>query len=235
VHLEVPVELVNEFTVEAPVARVWQTVGDLRQVAQCLPGAVIDSVQDSPDGEVYRGRVAIKVGPIGLGLAGTATVLDRDDERHRMVVKGNARDRNGQGGADARITVTAEAAGSATRVRVVTDLGLSGKIAQFGSGLITGVSGRIVKQFVHKLSALVIPTGELPRTAAAQVMTTSGAVPIGGPTTAATVPTERLTTGAAAIAGPARAVAPAALVAIAGMIFGWALGRAIRLPAHATR
>lgn len=202
-------ELINEFSVDAPVDRVWATVGDLHQVAGCLPGAVIDSV----DGDVYTGHVAIKVGPIGLGLAGTATVIERADDGHRMVVKANGRDRNGQGGADALITVTATGSGSRTDVRVVTELGLSGRIAQFGAGLINQVSGRIVKQFVRKLSALVLAPGS-----AADPASTAGTLPSG--------PVDR---GANPVPGRSiGAAAAAALVALAGAVFGYSLGRLLR-------
>lgn len=198
---EVDVELVNEFSVDAPVSRVWETVGDLEQVARCLPGAGIDEV----DGDEYRGRVLVKVGPISLGLAGTARIVERDDSAHRMVVQGEARDRNGQGSAAARIAVSATAAGDRTDVRVVTDVDLGGRIAQFGAGMISQVSDRIVKQFVRRLNALI----EAPEGVAPQPSQPSATTPLGLRTAPGLLPA-------------------AALVALAGAVLGWALGRALR-------
>ncbi|MGO1973934.1 MAG: SRPBCC family protein [Propionibacteriaceae bacterium] len=199
-------ELVNEFSVDAPADRVWATVGDLEQVAQCLPGASIDEV----DGDEYRGRVLVKVGPISLGLAGTARILDRDDADRRMVVQGEARDRHGQGSAAARISVSAVEAGGRTDVRVVTDVDLGGRIAQFGAGMISQVSDRIVKQFVRRLEALIeTPDG------------------ITAPSPGRAAPDR-------AIDRPVAALLPAAaVVALAGALFGWALGRALRSAAGA--
>jgi carbon monoxide dehydrogenase subunit G len=209
-------ELINEFSVDAPVHRVWATVGDLQQVAGCLPGAAIDSV----DGDTYSGHVAIKIGPIALGLAGTAAIVDRDDTEHRMVVKGSGRDRNGQGSAQALITVTAVGSGSRTEVRVVTDLELSGKIAQFGAGLIKQVSGRIVKLFVRQLSALV-QADDVTASARSEVPQ-PGAGIAGGAN--GTPP-----------AGSFGGIAAAALVAFAGAVFGWSLGRLLRPSLSAAR
>ncbi len=210
-------ELVNEFTVQASVDKVWDTVGDLRKVAMCLPGAVIDE----QDGDVYQGRVVIKVGPIGLGLAGTAKVIERDDLNFRMVVGGSARDRNGQGSAEAVITVSAVAVDGATAVHIRTELALGGKIAQFGSGLITQVSGRIVKQFVRKLNELI----EAP----ANTNANANAAPAGAVESRFAAVSRRTAPGW--LCG-ARDIA---LVATAGAVFGWALGRAIRPPASAAR
>ena len=51
------------------------------------------------------------------------------------------------------------AAGESTRVSVDTDLKISGKLAQFGSGMIKEVSGKLLTQFVTNLEAK-LATGE---------------------------------------------------------------------------
>src|SRR6185369_3373865 len=50
-------------------------------------------------------------------------------------------------------------AGESTRVSVDTDLKISGKLAQFGSGMIKEVSGKLLTQFVTNLEAK-LATGE---------------------------------------------------------------------------
>lgn len=203
-------ELTNTFDVAAPPDVVWQTVGDMRQVALCLPGAVIES----QDGDTYQGRVAIKVGPISMGLGGTATVVHRDDDGHRMDVHIAAEDVAGQGTVEATMVVSAVPAPSGTTVAIVTTMQLGGKVAQFGSGLVTQVSGRIVKQVAKKMSALVesggaagATTDEIPPTAPGTVR------PAAFPTTSGTW----LATAA-----------PLAAVALAGAVFGWSLGRSLQ-------
>ncbi|WP_197373761.1 SRPBCC family protein [Mycolicibacterium baixiangningiae] len=145
--------LVNEFSVDAPLDTAWATLTDIPKVVECIPGAGLDR----RDGDDYHASVAVKVGPVGMTLAGTATVVSRRDDTHEMVVRGHARDRKGNGSAEATVTMSAResAAAGHSDVTVVTDLELGGRIAQFGSGVISQVSTRIIAQFVKRLNALI--------------------------------------------------------------------------------
>ncbi|MEY3977351.1 MAG: hypothetical protein RLZZ284_207, partial [Actinomycetota bacterium] len=53
-------ELHHEFTVPVPAADAWRILTNLEQLAPCLPGAQLTEVE----GEIYRGQVKVKVGPI---------------------------------------------------------------------------------------------------------------------------------------------------------------------------
>jgi carbon monoxide dehydrogenase subunit G len=143
--------LVNTFTVDAPLSVAWETLTDIPRVASCIPGATLEG----RDGDEYRAQVAVKVGPVGLTLSGTATVLDRDDTGHRMVVRGRASDRKGNGTAEATVTMVAVDHRGSSDVTVTTDLELGGRIAQFGSGVISQVSNRILSQFARRLNAMI--------------------------------------------------------------------------------
>ncbi|WP_127126836.1 SRPBCC family protein [Georgenia sp. SYP-B2076] len=202
-------ELTNTFDVAATPDVVWQTVGDMRQVALCLPGAVIES----QDGDTYRGRVQVKVGPISMGLGGTATVVSRDDAERRMEVRILAEDLHGQGTVEATMVVSAVPAGAATTVTIVTAMQLGGKVAQFGSGLVTQVSGRIVRQVAKRMGALV----EAAQTTA----------PMGDRAPAPPTP-GRTSAGRTAARPRTAAAAHLAAVALAGAVFGWSLGRSLQ-------
>jgi carbon monoxide dehydrogenase subunit G len=146
--------LVNEFSVAAPLDTAWAVLTDIPKVVECIPGAGLDR----SDGDDHHASVVVKVGPVGLTLAGTATVLSRRDDTHEMVVRGHARDRRGNGSAEATVTMAARESVSAagySDVTVVTELELGGRIAQFGSAVITQVSNRILAQFVKRLNALI--------------------------------------------------------------------------------
>ncbi|WP_066896171.1 SRPBCC family protein [Mycolicibacterium houstonense] len=157
-------QLINEFSVDAPLDIAWATLTDVPRVVECIPGAELES----RDGDDYRANVAIKVGPVGLTLSGLATVVSRDDNSHEMVVRGQARDRRGNGSAEATVTMSACERGSRTEVTVRTDLELGGRIAQFGSGVISQVSNRIIGQFVRKLNTMIVGADEAkPASAAA--------------------------------------------------------------------
>ncbi|BDY30988.1 SRPBCC family protein [Mycolicibacterium mageritense] len=151
-------QLVNEFSVDAPLEVAWAALTDIPRVVECIPGAELEG----HEGDDYRARVAVKVGPVGLTLAGTATVVSRDDTAHQMVVRGTARDGKGNGSAAATVTMSARDSGGRAAVTVRTDLELGGRIAQFGSGVITQVGNRIIGQFVRRLNALIAPTEAAP-------------------------------------------------------------------------
>ncbi len=148
----------NEFTVSAPIDRAWDVLTDLEGIAPCMPGAVLTG----HEGDVYRGKVKIKVGPVTSEYAGTATFSERDDAEHRAVIDAKGRDSRGAGNANALITARLRADGvDRTVVTVVTDLKITGKIAQFGSGMIQEVSRKLLGQFVDCLETkLVAPAAQ---------------------------------------------------------------------------
>ena len=155
-------QLVNEFSVDAPLDIAWSVLTDIPTVVQCIPGAELDR----RDGDDYHAHVAIKVGPVGLTLAGIATLVSRDDTAREMVVRGNARDRKGNGSTEAVVRMAARDDAGRSVVSVTTDLELSGRIAQFGKGVIVQVSNRIIGQFVDRLNAIITgddqPSGARP-------------------------------------------------------------------------
>jgi hypothetical protein len=145
-------ELVHEFTVAVPVEQAWDVLTDVARIAPCMPGAELTGV----DGGTYHGQVKIKVGPITAQYKGTASFAEKDEAARRVVLKASGRDTRGQGTASATVTAAmAEEAGSTT-VSIVTDLSVSGRVAQFGRGVMADVSARLLEQFVHNLEADVL-------------------------------------------------------------------------------
>jgi len=144
-------ELTNDFEVAVPVDQAWVLLTDVERIAPCLPGAQLQEVE----GENYRGIVKVKVGPITAQYKGTAHFLEKDDTAHVAVLKADGRDTRGQGNANATITATLAEAGEATKVSVVTDLHVTGKVAQFGRGVLADVSAKLLGQFVDNLHAML--------------------------------------------------------------------------------
>ena len=141
----------NEFTVSVPIERAWAVLTDLAGIAPCMPGAQLTGVE----GDVYSGKVKVKVGPVTSEYAGTARFVEKDDAAYHAVIDAKGRDSRGAGNASAEITAQLRAEGSSTVVTVDTDLKISGKIAQFGSGMIKEVSGKLLGQFVECLERKV--------------------------------------------------------------------------------
>jgi carbon monoxide dehydrogenase subunit G len=146
-------EINNAFEVKAPIDVAWATLTDLARIAPCLPGATLTSVE----GDIYKGHVTVKVGPIVAKFGGQAIFQERNDTEHRAVLKGEGRDSTGKGNASAIITAQLEVVDvNTTRCTVTTDLTITGKIAQFGRGALADVSDKLLKQFVINLETTVL-------------------------------------------------------------------------------
>ena len=146
-------EINNAFEVKAPIDVAWATLTDLARIAPCLPGATLTSIE----GDIYKGHVTVKVGPIVAKFGGQAIFQERNDAAHRAVLKGEGRDSTGKGNASAIITAQLEVVdANTTRCTVNTDLTITGKIAQFGRGALADVSDKLLKQFVVNLESTVL-------------------------------------------------------------------------------
>jgi hypothetical protein len=145
-------QLVNEFTVNRPIEQAWAVITDVERIAPCLPGAQLQEIE----GDIYRGVVKIKLGSITPQFKGQASFDERDDEAHRAVLKAEGRDTGGRGNAAAEITAQAESLSpTSTRVIVSTDLHITGKVAQFGRGIIGDVSKKLMAQFADNLNEML--------------------------------------------------------------------------------
>jgi len=163
-------ELINTFDVSVPIETAWKVLTDVERIAPCLPGAQLQEIE----GNEYRGIVKVKVGPIQAQYKGKATFLERDDVNFKAVLDAAGRDTRGQGNASAIITAQLEPAGEGTHVTVTTDLTVTGKVAQFGRGVLADVSAKLLTQFVDNLEQTVLvddviaaPVAEAPAAAPA--------------------------------------------------------------------
>ena len=149
-------DLHHEFTVPVPAADAWRILTNLERLAPCLPGAQLTEVE----GEIYRGQVKVKVGPIVAQFKGQASFVTRDDANYTASLKAEGRDTGGKGNAAATITARLESTGpSSAKCTVDTDLNITGKVAQFGRGALADVSDKLLLQFVDNLNALIAKEG----------------------------------------------------------------------------
>jgi carbon monoxide dehydrogenase subunit G len=143
----------NEFEVAEPVERVWQFFENIPQVAACLPGAEL--TEDLGD-DTYKGRVAVRMGPVRLQFAGTADITERDAAAKRVVVHASGADEKGRGQASMVVTATLARTGrGTTKVGVVQDLQLSGPAAQYGRGMISDVSAVLMRDFAANMQGRI--------------------------------------------------------------------------------
>ena len=140
-------DFVNEFRVNLPPGQAWSLLTDVERIAPCMPGAQLTGV----DGDTYNGVVKVKVGPMTVQYKGVVSFEEKDDEARTAVLHARGRDTRGQGNADARVTARLVPDGDGTGVTVDTHLTITGRIAQFGRGVIEEVSGKLLAQFVDNL------------------------------------------------------------------------------------
>ena len=218
-------KITNEFTVHTPIDRAWQVLTDLEGIAPCMPGAQLTGV----DGDVYRGKVKIKVGPVISEFAGTARFAEKDADARRAVIDAKGRDGRSAGNAAALVTAVLRPDGDSTVVNVDTDLKISGKLAQFGSGMIKEVSGKLLAQFVANLEAKLAadegdgsvvvsgnPSGVQAAPAILPGAASTGAVPEGVDLSPAETSAGSPDAGAVTASAAASGTAPDAAVALAG-------------------
>jgi len=172
-------DLNHEFIVNVPVKDAWVILTDLERIAPCLPGAQLTEVE----GETYRGQVKVKVGPIVAQFKGQASFVSRDDIAHTASLKGEGRDTTGKGTASAIITAQlTSVTPTSTKCTVVTNLTISGKVAQFGRGALADVSDKLLAQFSENLNQLInsspAPATTAATTAPVATTTATTSVPV---------------------------------------------------------
>jgi uncharacterized protein len=181
-------EFTNEFRVPSDIETTFATLTDLEKVAPCLPGATLEEV----DGDTYSGKVKVKVGPVQVIYKGTARLAEVDADAKRGRIEAKGKETRGTGTASADVVAELEEDGDGTKVKVITDLNITGKPAQFGRGVLAEVGTKIIDTFAQRLHDM-LEAGEAPEEEAAPAAATAP-----GP--------EAVATGAAALApsGPRR-------------------------------
>ena len=167
-------KLEQSFEVTAPLGRVWAALIDVERVAPCLPGAAVTGRDQ--DGS-YDGTFSVKIGPATASYSGKLKLEQVDEVEHTATMQANGTDRRGQGGARATITSRLHAAdGSGTRVEVVTDYQITGRLARFGrSGMIEDIARRLLVEFAQRLQETLAGEDGEQTSAAAGVEGTSEA------------------------------------------------------------
>lgn len=146
-------QLEHEFAVDAPITEVWQALQDPERVAPCLPGATLTGVE----GDTFTAKVKVKLGPVMMQYKGTGEFVEKDESAHKLVISASGKDVRGAGTAATRSTVTLTGNGERTTGTVVSDVKVTGKPAQFGRGLISEVSGRLLAEFAANLASELAP------------------------------------------------------------------------------
>jgi carbon monoxide dehydrogenase subunit G len=152
-------EFDNSFEVPLQPAEAWAVLMDIRRIAPCMPGAELTEVVDEKN---YKGKVAVRLGPVALAFAGLVTFEEIDNANRTARVKAQGTDSKGRGGANAMASFRVDdAPNGGSKVLVHTDLNLSGSVAQYGRGvgMIQTTAAQIMNQFANNLKAQIAREG----------------------------------------------------------------------------
>jgi carbon monoxide dehydrogenase subunit G len=214
-------EIIDQFRVSTPIDETWRVLLDIERIAPCMPGAELQEIH----GDEYRGIVKVKVGPITAQYKGTARLAEVDEAAHHVVLDASGRDTRGQGNAKAAIHVDMKDDNGGTVVDIRTDLQITGKVAQFGRGVLADVSTKLLGQFVDSLERDVLGAPDAPGDAPADATPTDAAPVASAPPAATSAPADAAPAAATAVAeGPrkieSRPAEPVDLLEVAGAPVG---------------
>jgi carbon monoxide dehydrogenase subunit G len=173
------VKLENSFEVPAPRQAAWELLMDVPRVVPCMPGAtLVETVDDSN----WKADMSVKLGPIALAFATDVSRVTADEQAGVVTLSAKAREKRGRGGAQAKIESSLSEIPDGTRIDIVTDLTLSGAVAQYGRGIVQDVSAQLVTRFADCLKAQLAAStsGTEEATAAAAAAVAEQAKPVSG-------------------------------------------------------
>ena len=144
----------NNFEVPLALAEAWNVLMNIPAIVPCMPGAELVEMVDD---RTFKGKVSVKLGPVALTFNGIALFEQIDDTDHTARARAQGSDTKGRGGANATVAFALTAVGEGTRVDVVTDVALSGSVAQYGrgTGIIQGVATQLINQFAGNLRKMI--------------------------------------------------------------------------------
>jgi len=231
----------NAFTVKARPEKVWAYLTDPYRVAPALPGAAI--TEKTGEG-TWNGTITVKVGPVAAKYKGTVRFESMDPAARTATIVARGQDLSGRGGADMKMeSRLSEKTPGETEVAMVSDVNVTGIMAQFGRGLVQDVSNQMFQKFTEAVRAELErpdePPAEAPAPAeAAASPSTAGTTatapgaPPAGVEPAPPPPVSGSTKGLSpASPNPARTPAPPIEVfSFGGQILARAAGRMMRRP-----
>jgi hypothetical protein len=142
-------QLENSFEVPAPPETAWALLNDVPRIVPCMPGT---ELTETVDENAWKATMRVKLGPIALQFLVDLRREESDGSARRTLLRANARELKGRGGARATIESSLHAANGGTRVAIVTDLTLQGPVAQYGRGIVGEVATQITRQFADCLA-----------------------------------------------------------------------------------
>ena len=139
--------------VPANRADTWAVVMDIPKAASCIPG--INEVIPNGEGR-YTATLKAKVGPMGMTLVGTITVLSQDYDSGEAEFLVEASDRGVGGGVKTNLTMRViSTAGDESELEIQADTTFMGRLGELGQPIIRRKARNTLEDFTKNLSKLL--------------------------------------------------------------------------------
>jgi uncharacterized protein len=135
----------HSFSTAKPIDQSWAAITNLERIVPCVEGGtVLNKVDDSK----VNAEIKVKMGAMAMVFTGTVEIAERNDASHRAVMVVKAKEKGGQGHANANVEFTLNNSGGS----IHTSAQITGKAASMGEGAIVGVLDALIKDFTGKLT-----------------------------------------------------------------------------------
>jgi|SRR3954447_3794494 len=138
------VDLDHTFTTDKPIDESFTAITDLERIVPCVEGG---SVLEKTSDESVKAEIKVKMGAMSLTFTGTVEVKEKDEAEHRALLAVKAREKGGQGHANADVEFKLNDGGG----DIHTHAQITGKAASMGEGVMVGVLDALIKDFTTKL------------------------------------------------------------------------------------
>ena len=133
----------------------WAVVMDVPKAASCIPGIT----EITLDGEGrYQATLQARVGPMGINLKGTITVLSQDAASGEAAFLVEANDRRVGGGVKTNMTMKLNAKTTdESELEIMADTTFMGRLGELGQPIIRRKARNTLEDFMKNLSNLLAP------------------------------------------------------------------------------
>jgi len=197
-------EISKTFVVKALPSQVWAFLIDPQRVARCMPGAAIT---EKLDDRTWAGTMTVKVGPVSSSYRGKVVFERLDAATRSAEIIATGQDLRGRGGADLRLTSSLkELAPGETEVTAVSQVNITGVLAQMGRGMVQDVSDQMFQVFSQRMRTELESGTPAPAVSAPPAPGPALASPAPGPALASPRTPEALDLGSLGAKAAGRAV-----------------------------
>lgn len=145
-------DFTNSFSVHAPLPTVWDFMLDAQRVTPCVPGAQLTETVDDTH---YKGTVKVKLGAVQMTYRGDLE-MEPNEAEHTIVLRARGTETRGSGGASGTVTTRlTESEDGVTTVHMESHVDVTGRVAQFGRGIMQDVANRLTKEFAQCLEQTI--------------------------------------------------------------------------------